>query len=311
MRNNVKLFGLLGALAILFALGYVLFFGSSNSLDKGKFHFSLSENGDSPPLSNDKMRIVSLAPSATEMLFLLGVGDRLIGATDYCDYPPEAKRIERVGGFGSPNIEKLLSLSPDLVVATEFERDEVARALRARGIGVLELRIRNIEELFSALRDLGEAVGRKEQAYEAIARMQADLEAVAAQNRHKPPEQRPRVFVEILDDPLMSVGGSSFLDDVVSRAGGMNLAHDFPEDYPRISAEKVIEWNPDVILLAHAVLDGNPATRLAGRIGWAELAAVRNGRIISDIPADLILRPGPRLVEGVKALAQQLQAIQK
>ena len=131
---------------------------------------------------NGKLRIVSLAPSVTEILFALALGDSLVGATDHCDYPPEAKSIERVGGFGTPNVEKLLALSPDLVIAAGFEREEVADVLRRSGIRVLDVRIRNFEELFDAIRQIGEAVDRFQQAEGIVARMRAELEAVTAQN---------------------------------------------------------------------------------------------------------------------------------
>jgi iron complex transport system substrate-binding protein len=259
----------------------------------------------------EKIRIVSLAPNMTEMLFLIGAGDCVVGATDYCDYPPEARQIERVGGLGAPNMEKVLSLAPDLVVATDIERPDVAAALRRMNIRVFEHDIHNIEEMFSVLKLLGEVANRNQEAQDAVARMRRELDDAVAQNRDVPPEKRPRVFVEILDDPLMTAGAASFLDDVIVRAGGVNLAHDFPEAYPRISAEKVIEWNPDVILVAHTTQGGDPAERMAERIGWAELAAVKNGRVIRDIPADLLLRPGPRLIEGIKALAQRLHGVDR
>ena len=164
---------------------------------------------------NGRLRIVSLAPSVTEILFALAMGDSLVGATDHCDYPPEAVSIERVGGFGTPNVEKLLALSPDLVIAAGLEREEVAEVLRRSGIRVLDVRIRNFEELFDAIRQIGEAVDRSQQAEGVVARMRAELEAVTAQNGTTPRRQRPKVFVEIGDHPLMTAGGTSFLDDLI------------------------------------------------------------------------------------------------
>ena len=141
---------------------------------------------------NGKLRIVSLAPSVTEILFALSLGDSLVGATDHCDYPPEAIRIERVGGFGTPNVEKLLALSPDLVIAAGFERVEVADVLRRSGIRVLDVRIRNFEELFDAIRQIGKAVGRFHQAEGIVARMRGELEAVTAQNGTTLADNAPR-----------------------------------------------------------------------------------------------------------------------
>jgi iron complex transport system substrate-binding protein len=258
------------------------------------------EAGDHP------MRIVSLAPSATEMLFALGEGDSIVAVTNHCDYPPEANRIERIGGFGSPNMEKLLALSPELVVTAGSERKEVVRALRSSGVRVLEVKIRNIYEMFEGLRQIGQAVGKPHRAEEVIAGMKDKLQTVAVRFSKTPSVSLPRVFVELWDDPLTTVGAGSFLDDVISRAGGVNVAHELSQPNPRVSAEKVIEWNPHVIVVVHMARGGNAAGQMAERIGWSDIAAVQEGKIVRDIPPDLILRPGPRLIDGVRALAERL-----
>ena len=255
---------------------------------------------------NGKLRIVSLAPSVTEILFALASGDSLVGATDHCDYPPEALRIDRVGGFGTPNVEKLLALSPDLVIAAGFERAEVADVLRQSGMRVLDVKIRNFEELFDAIRQIGKAVGRFHQAEGIVARMRGELEAVAARNGTTSRGQRPKVFVEIDSHPLTTAGGNSFLDDLIVRAGGVNAAHEIPQAYSSINPEKVIAWNPDIIIVARMGRPGDAAAQLSRRIGWADIAAVKNGRVIADIHPDLLFRPGPRLIGGVQALAVRL-----
>jgi iron complex transport system substrate-binding protein len=248
---------------------------------------------------------VSLAPSVTEMLFRLGVEDRLVGVTDCCDYPPAAKQIECVGGFGQPNIERLLALAPDLVLADGLERNDIVPTLRRSGIRVLDLRTRTIGEMLAGLRQIGEAVGQPSRAAAVAAAMEAELEAVAAGYRDLPREQLPRVFVEIWDNPLTTAGGDSYLDDVLTRAGGVNVAHEIREGYFHVNPEKVIEWNPDVIVATHMTQPG-AAAGFAGRIGWSGIAAVRSGRIIDDVSPDFLFRPGPRLIEGVRALAQRL-----
>ena len=255
---------------------------------------------------NGKLRIVSLAPSVTEILFTIGKGDSVIGVTDNCDYPSEARRIEQVGGFGRPSVEKLLTLAPDAVIATGLERGDVADVLRRAGIRVLDVQIRNFEELFDAIRQIGEAVDAPEKAKDLIARMQHELEMVASRNAATRPGRRPRVFVDIGSHPLMTAGGGSFLDDLIARAGGVNVAHDVPQAYPVIAPEKVVEWNPDVVVVAEMGRAGLAAAELSRRIGWADISAVKSRRIIDDIYPDLLFRPGPRLVEGVKALAARL-----
>ncbi len=255
--------------------------------------------------AGDGLRVVSLAPSVTEMLFTLEVEDCIVGVTDRCDYPPEARNIDRVGGFGKPNMEKLLALSPDLVIATGLQRSDAAAALQRSGIRMLWVKTDNFLEIFEALREIGREVGKPRQAEQVVADMQAELEAVAEQHRTIPPSRRPRVFVELWHDPMTTVGRRSHIDDIIARAGGVNVAHELDSAYPTINPEKVLEWNPDVILLGHT--DRRKSRMpLAERIGWNDIAAVRSGKIIEDIPSGVLLRPGPRLIEGVKMLAQRL-----
>jgi len=257
-------------------------------------------------IRDGNFRIVSLAPNVTEMLFALDLEDSVIGVTDRCDWPDEAKDLECVGGFGRPNIEKLLALHPKLVIATDFERNDTAEMLSSSGICVLELRIRSFAEMFEAMRKIGQVTEKSRRAEELIEAMRGKLKMTADRFKETATSKRPRVFVELWYDPITTVGGTSFIDEVIRRAGGINVAHNISQAYPRINPEKVIEWNPDVIVLCYMAGQRDCASQLAGRIGWADISAVRNGRIIGDIPSDFILRPGPRLIEGVEILAQHL-----
>ena len=250
--------------------------------------------------------IVSLAPNVTEMLFALGLADCVIGVTDCCNYPPQAKDKECIGSFGRPNIEKLLALRPKLVIATDFERDDIATMLSESGIEVLELKIHNLQDVFEALRTIGKATEKITEAERIIDAMQAELKAIAEKFEGIEPSHRPKVFVEIWPDPITTVGKASFIDDVITRAGGVNVAGNINQAYPRINPEKVIEWDPDVIILYYMTDQANTSAQLANRIGWADIEAVRKNRIIDDIPPHLILRPGPRLIQGVKLLSQRI-----
>jgi iron complex transport system substrate-binding protein len=268
----------------------------------------LRYSSQTPPnnAAGGKLRIVSLAPNLTEMLFVLGLQDFIVGVTNCCDYPPEAKNIECVGSFGKPNIEKMLALHPDMVVAADLENNDVAELLSKSGIQVLDLRIRSFQEMFEALRKIGQITGRQQQAEKIIRAMQAELKATAERFKEIPSSQRPRVFIEIWYDPITTAGRTSFIDEVITCAGGINVAGNINQDYPCINPEKVIEWNPDVIVLCYMEQKEHSASQLAGRIGWTDISAIRKGRIINDISSDIILRPGPRLIKGVRALAQRL-----
>lgn len=254
----------------------------------------------------DDLRIISLAPSITEMLFALDAADSIVGATDHCDYPIEAKDIERVGGLGPPNIEKLLSLSPDLVISTNIPDGDVCKLLSRSGIELLVVKIHNIQSMLEGLRQVGHAVRKSGRSEKLIAEMQAELDVTRQQYSNIPREQLTKVFIEIWYDPITTVGNTSFIDDVIARAGGINVAHNISHTYPRINPEKVIQWNPDVIITCYMGRKGHTTEQMARRIGWADISAVKSGRIINDFPSDLILRPGPRLIAGVKTLAEIL-----
>ena len=265
-----------------------------------------------PPVQG-KLRIVSLAPNVTEILFDLGLGDNIIGVTDACDYPPAARSIPRVSSFGTPNVENLLALAPDLVVSSGLEKPDVLTILQQANIRVVNVQphgfLASFPELFDAIGAIGKATGRAAEAQALVTHMQAELDAVAARLGRIEESRRPRVFIEMEENPLMTAGAGSFLDDLVARAGGRNVAHEIQDAYPRINSERVIVWNPEVILVAHSNAPGEAAQRLADRIGWSQVAAVRERRIIDDINPDLLYRPGPRLVEGVKQLAERLHPL--
>lgn len=262
-----------------------------------------------PPIDAERtqQRIVSLAPSVTEMLFALGVGGYTVGVTDRCDYPPEARDIESIGAFGAPSIEKLLALSPDLIIGTGLQHRDVTTALRRSGIRVLWIETTNFSEMFEALRVIGKEVGQPRRAEEVVAAMQTELQALAERYRDIPVGQRPRVFVELWNDPITTAGKRSFVDELITSAGGVNVAHELDSAYPVVSPEQVIEWNPDVILLGY-MNQRAPKKTLAKRIGWGDVEAVRSGNLINDISSDVLLRPGPRLIQGAKALSQRLHS---
>jgi iron complex transport system substrate-binding protein len=173
------------------------------------------------------------------------------------------------------------------------------------GTEVLWIKTDSIPELFDALRQIGGAVGKAEKAEEMIGAMQAEFDAVAKTYRNAIAKQRPRVFVEVWYDPITTAGKRSFINGVITRAGGINVAGELDSDYPTVNPEIVVEWNPDIIVSGYMNQE-QPEEALAKRIGWSEVKAVRSGRIVNDIPSELLLRPGPRVTEGVWALARRL-----
>jgi len=251
-------------------------------------------------------RIVSVSPSATEILFALGVGDRIVGVSTADTYPPEARRIVRVGDFGRPNLERLLRLKPDLVVYTELLKPGLEEEMKRRGLRVLQTRQGSFRDILEAVLSLGRATGTEERARALVAEYRARLKAVEERTAAVPAAQRPKVFIEVTPRPLYTAGGGSYLDEMVTKAGGVNIAHRFNRPFLKVSSEFVVQANPDVILVAYMQKRSRVAAEIAARIGWGQIAAVRTGRIITDIHPDLLCRPGPRLFDGLEALQRRL-----
>jgi iron complex transport system substrate-binding protein len=257
------------------------------------------------------MRIISLAPNITEMLFVLGVEDSVVGRTDHCDYPPEAAKIETVGSLGLANIEKVLSLHPDLLITPNEPDQEIRQLLERAEIEILVIQSNTVHGMLEHLKSIGDAVDTGEVATEVIAAMQSRLDKIASRYDGLNPAQRPRVFIEISSDPMITVGQSSFINDVIVCAGGVNVAGEINKSYPHINPEKVIAWNPDIILPCYMGDTSGVYEQMSQRIGWEDITAIKTGRVIEDFPSDLIMRAGPRLIEGIEVLSQHLSSHMK
>jgi iron complex transport system substrate-binding protein len=247
--------------------------------------------------------IVSLAPSNTEILFALGAGDRVVGVTDYCDFPAEVQGIDRVGGFADPSVEVIVSLRPDLVLATSMHQQQVEQ-LDSLGVKVMVLFPKDIDDVLRSIRMVGEAIGGERQAQALVETTRGRIEAVT--ERLETVEARPLVYYEVFSDPLMSAGPGTLIHQIIQAGGGINMAGDADTDYPQYSAEAVIDRNPDVIIFpAYHGTDALTEEQLLARPGWQEIGALKNRRYHS-IDANIISRPGPRIAEAVEILATML-----
>ncbi len=245
-------------------------------------------------------RIVSLAPSSTEILYALGVGDRLVGVDQYSDWPPEAKKVPRVGSDLSPSVERILGLKPDVVfIATSANSRELPAELERLGVRVVISHVETLDDLWRDITTTGDAVGRHDAGVALADRLRARVAATHARVAALPPT---KVVVVVWSDPLTVVGGHSFVDDAVRAAGGDNIAGDSAQPYPQYSVERMLARAPDVILVgSHA--SGGPS--LAPLTAHASLPAVKNGRVYA-IDGDLLFRPGPRIVDGIELVARLL-----
>lgn len=239
-------------------------------------------------------RIVSLAPSNTEILFSLGLGSKIVGVTTACDYPVAAKAIDKIGDY-SINIEAVLAKRPDLVVAVSELQAQVIDKLRELKVNVVAVNPTTISEVLDAIQAIGDAAGRSDLASVRVAELRARMAAVAQRTARMPAAQRPTVFVEIWNDPLMTAGGGTFVDDLITAAGGRNIFSSV-SGWPQVSHESVVAARPSIVILTAYNLAEATARR-----EWRALPAVVKGQVYEVLP-DILVRPGPRLIDGLEAL---------
>lgn len=252
-----------------------------------------------------QQRIISLSPATTEILYRLGLDDEIVAVTTFCNYPPQAQKKERVGSFSQPNFEKIIMLKPDLILATGLEQASSVEKLRQLGLSIYVSDPANIEELFASLREIGSLTHREKEAMLLVNQMKAAVEAIKSRVAVVSRGEKPKVFIEIWHDPLMTAGKGSYVDELIRIAGGENIAFDAPRPYSYFSVEQVIECDPDYIILGY-MSQLTPLSVYGERLGWKEITAVKNKRIYNDINPDLFFRPGPRLVEGLQAIHEKL-----
>lgn len=251
-----------------------------------------------PPLRSPARRIVSLAPNTTEILFALGAGAQVVACTNACTWPLEVKGLPRVGDVHI-DLERVVAVAPDLVVAEWVTPPELVARLRALNLRVVQTDSSTLQGYLATLRVLGGATGHGGEA----ARLRASLETRLAQMRerlrHLPPRQRARVFVEIWSRPLQTAAAGTFIDEMVTLAGGVNVFSE-QEQYPQVSPEALVIRDPDVVLLTSVTLQ-----EFASRPAFQSLRALRAGRVFTIDP-DTLTRPGPRLGQALDVLSKDL-----
>lgn len=250
-------------------------------------------------------RIVSLAPSNTEILFAIGAGEQVVGRDDFSDYPAEAQNLPGVGGgFGDYNIEAIVDLQPDLVLAAEINTPEQVKALADLGITVYLLsNPTSLEEMYRNLELVGRLTGKSEQARDLVESLKGRVAAV--DELISQVDSKPTVFYELDGtDPSKpwTAGAGTFIDALIARAGGVNITSDITGQYMQFSIEELLVRDPEIILLGDAAYGVTPES-VAQRTGWMDLQAVKNNRIY-PFDDNLVSRPGPRLVDGLEELAR-------
>ena len=258
-------------------------------------------------LNGPAQRVVSMAPSNTEILFAIGAGNQVVGRDTLSDFPEEAKKLPDIGStFDALNTEQIVSLEPDLVLAAEINTPEQVKQLQDLGLTVYYLKNPlTLEEMYGNLEIVAQLTGYEKEAASLIDSLKKRVAVV--DEKIAPISSRPNVFYELdATDPAKpyTAGRGTFITQLIERAGGHNIAADL-DGYPQISLEQVVSADPSFIILGDARY-GVSAETIAQRPGWENLSAVKNGKVL-PFNDDLVSRPGPRLVDALEALAKLLR----
>lgn len=253
-------------------------------------------------LAKAPARLVSLAPSITEMLFALGLDEQIVGVTEFCDFPAAAKSKTKVG-YSHPNIEALVSLQPDLVLAPrEFLRADVQAKLEQLKIPTFILDAKTLEDIPLHIQTLGRILERSTEANTVALTLRQRM----AEIRQKAePLPRKRVLYVLNSQPLITVGPGSFIHQMIGFAGGINVASQATVPYPRLSMETVLKEDPEVLVFPVGTVESIPRSEQQQWQRWTSLSAIKNHRI-HEVSSNLLNRPGPRIVEGLEQLAKAI-----
>jgi iron complex transport system substrate-binding protein len=248
-------------------------------------------------------RLIALAPNLTEILYALGLGDRVVGVTNHCNYPPEASLKPKVGSYIHLNAEQIISLSPDLVIGTMDGNERyVLDLLEQARLKVFFVNPRDVRQTIETISTIGRVCGVQEEARRISDTLALRVNRVIEATKDT---KRPLVFLQINILPIMSVNRNTVHHDLLRLAGGDNMTADEPVTYPRISLEEVIRRKPEVILVSSMEREGRFEKARQDWLHWASIPAVQQGRV-HLVESDLIDRPSPRIVDGLEIMAKIL-----
>jgi iron complex transport system substrate-binding protein len=252
---------------------------------------------------DDPRRIVSLAPSITEIIFALGQRARLIGVTQYSNYPAEAAALPKVGSYVRLDLERIVALNPDLCIAIkDGNPKETIDRLQSLDIPVFAVNPHNLESMLQTIQKIGGILNASQKATTLVTDMRSRIQQVAilvSKTAHQ-----PRVFIQIGISPIVSAGSNTFIDELINRAGGINVAAG-PSAYPHFSREQVLALAPDVLIITSMARSGGYEKAKADWSRLADMPAVRQKRI-HTVDSDLFDRPSPRLLEALEILTRLL-----
>lgn len=265
----------------------------------GSFPVTITDDaGRSVEIAAKPDKIVSLAPANTEMLFAIGAGDRVVGVTSYDDYPAEVKDIAKVGDFAGPNVEAIAAADPDLIVATTGVQADVITKLEGLGATVVAFDPTTLDGVYADITELGQATGEVQGAQAVVDEMKREVDAIEAAVAKT---ESATAFVEIGQNPLFTAGSGTFIDELITKAGGTNIVTE--AGYVPFSTEQLVKADPAVYMATLGSM--SDPTELEKRAGFGDLTAVKNKRVYV-LDDNLVSRPGPRVVQGLRTIAEAL-----
>jgi len=249
-------------------------------------------------------RIVSLAPSVTEILYDLGLGDQIIAVTTFCDYPPEALDKPKIGGYSNPSIESIVAMKPDLVVMIDDGNPiEIQDRLKKLDIKTYVFRAKRLKELPQGIRDLGTALGIRDRAFKRAARVENVIHKYERQARKSPPRYfRKKAIFIIQPEPLIVAGPDTIIDDALKLLGLQNIASDATSPYPKYSIEEVIRQSPDIIFMGQGPMTRKISKGLLRKLG--SLEAIKKERVYYT--SESLYRLTPKVISGIEEIAGYL-----
>lgn len=289
-----------GIFIVLLSLLLSMVAGCQPQFQPGTF---IDDLGREVRIEKVPQRIVSLAPSHTEILFALGLGDKVVGVTRYCNYPEEAKQKEVIGGFADPDPEKIIALKPDLILAFGSLQQSLVTELEQRGQTVFWLYPHTVNEVLESFERIGEITGTVAAAKQLKKRIEERIRVVQENVKDIPERERVTVFRVMGLDPLGTIGGDAFQTDVYRLAGGRNIFGNTKKDYFQLDLQTLVTLEPDIIVICGED-EEEARARIKSQEGWEGLTAVKMDRIVV-ISCDLICRPSPRIAQTIEQLAKE------
>jgi iron complex transport system substrate-binding protein len=263
--------------------------------------------GDPVSEQGSTLRVISLAPAITETLFALGAGEMVVGVTRYCNYPVAAKELPKIGDFASADLESIVRLKPDLVIATtDGNPRETVEKLKSLDINVLTVGGTGFEDILNSTRAIGKAIGREDAARELADRLQEEWNLIGKRYEGR---EGPSVLLLVGVEPLVAAGEGSIGDELIEQAGGRNVFSDSGKAYVTTNHESIISLAPDIIMQSAMGSETDEQVRKDWS-RWSSVPAVKNGKVYV-MNQDLLNRPGPRIVEALRHVEKTMHGAEK